>query len=56
MMCVCVHTHTHTHTDDQSLAQIILKEYWKLDLAYGLSTPTDENVQGASQILDTLTK
>lgn len=52
---MCVHVHTHEHTDDQSLAQIIPKEYWKLNLAYGPSTPADERVRGASQILDTLT-
>jgi len=43
-MYICV------HTGDQSLVQIILKEYWKLDLTYGPPTPTDDRVQGASQM------
>lgn len=52
---MCMHVHTHAHTDDQSLVQIILKEYWKLNLACAPSTPTDKRPQGASQMLDTLT-
>lgn len=39
---MCVHVYVDAHTDDhQSLVQIILTEYWKLDLANSPSTDID---------------
>ncbi|XP_008937767.1 PREDICTED: ankyrin repeat and SOCS box protein 5-like [Merops nubicus] len=36
-------------TGDQSFVEIILKEYWKLDLAYGPSAPADERASGQKE-------
>lgn len=47
-----MHVDVQAHTDDQSLVQIILIEYWKLNLANSPSTAIDERVQGASHMQD----
>lgn len=52
---MCVHVYVHAHTDDQNLVQIILTEYWQLDLPNSPSTATDDRDQGASHVQDTVT-